>query len=45
MQTNPEFYAEFTRRMEERGTFYSNTLEDEQRWKADIAASARKETL
>lgn len=45
MQTNPEFYAEFTRRMEEEGTLYSNTLEDEERWKADIASSARKETL
>lgn len=45
MRTNPELYAEFTRRMEERGTLYSNTLEDEQRWKADIAASARRGTL
>lgn len=45
MQINPEFYAEFIRRMEEGGTLYSNTLEDEERWKADIAASVRKETL
>lgn len=45
MQTNPELYAEFIRRMEERGTFYSNTLEDEERWKADIASSARRGTL
>ena len=45
MQTNPEFYAEFTIRMEKEGTLYSNTLEDEERWKADIASSARKEAL
>lgn len=42
MQTNPDFYAEFMRRMEEEGTLYSNTLEDEERWKADIASSAQR---
>jgi hypothetical protein len=42
MQTNPDLYAEFIRRMEEKGTLHNNTPEDEQRWKADIAASAQK---
>ncbi len=42
MQTNLDFYAEFMRRMEEEGTLYSNTPEDEERWKADIASSAQK---
>jgi hypothetical protein len=42
MQTNPDFYAEFLRRMEEKGNLYHNTPEDEERWKADIASSARR---
>lgn len=42
MQTNPDLYAELMRRMEEEGTHYSNTPEDEERWKADIAESARR---
>ncbi len=42
MQTNPDFYAEFMRRMEEEGTLYRNTPEDAERWKADIASSARR---
>ncbi|MBV9390094.1 MAG: hypothetical protein JOZ78_27025 [Chroococcidiopsidaceae cyanobacterium CP_BM_ER_R8_30] len=32
MQTNPDLYKEFMRRMEE-GTFYSNTPDDEERAK------------
>ncbi len=27
MQTNPDFYTEFMRRMDEKGTLYNNTLE------------------
>jgi len=42
MQTNPELSAEFMRRMETEGTSYSNTPEDKERWKADIASSARR---
>lgn len=42
MQTNPELYAEFERRMEEQGTSYSNTLEDEEKWKLNIALSAKR---
>ncbi|MBV8884656.1 MAG: hypothetical protein JO235_11765 [Chroococcidiopsidaceae cyanobacterium CP_BM_RX_35] len=42
MQTNPDFYKEFMRRMKEEGTLYSNTPEDEERWKADVASSARR---
>lgn len=42
MQTNPDLYAEFVRRMDEQGTSYSNTPEDVERWKADIALSAQK---
>lgn len=42
MQTNPDFYAEFIRRMEEEGTLYSNTPEDKEKWKLDIAFSARR---
>lgn len=42
IQTDPDLYAEFMRRMEEKGTFYHNTPEDEQRWKADIASSAQR---
>lgn len=42
MQTNPDLYAEFTRRMEEKGTFYNNTPEDQARWEADVAESARR---
>lgn len=41
MQTNPDFLAEFMRRMEENGTVYHNTPEDEQKWFADIADSVR----
>lgn len=43
MQTNPEFYAEFMRRMQAKGTIYNNTSEDEERWQADIASSARRD--
>jgi hypothetical protein len=39
MQTNPDFLAEFMRRMEENGIVYHNTPEDEQKWFADIAFS------
>lgn len=42
MQNNPDLYAEFMRRMEEKGTVYRNTPEDEERWKTDIASSARR---
>lgn len=42
MQTNLNFYAEFIRRMEAKGTLYHNTPEDEARWRADIASSMRK---
>lgn len=42
MLTNPDLYIEFMRRMGEKGTFYSNTPDDEERWKADIASSARR---
>lgn len=42
MQNNPDLYAEFMRRIEQEGTLYSNTPEDEARWKADIASSARR---
>lgn len=45
MQTNPDLYAELMRRMEETGTHYSNTPEDKERWKADVAESARRELL
>ena len=43
MQTNPDLYREFMRRMQEKGTLYNNTPEDEQRWKSNIAASAKRE--
>lgn len=43
MQTNANLYREFMRRMREKGTVYNNTPEDEQRWKADIAASTQKD--
>ena len=42
MLTNPDFYAEFLRRMESEGTLYSNTPDDEKRWKADIASASQK---
>jgi len=42
MQTNSNLCVELMRRMEEKGTHYSNTPEDKERWKADIAASARR---
>lgn len=42
MQTNPDLYAEFMRRMDEQGTSYNNTPEDDARWKNDIALSAQK---
>ena len=42
MQTNPDLYAEFMRRMDEQGNSYSNTSENVERWKADIALSAQK---
>ncbi len=42
IQTDPDAYAEFMRRMQEKGTVYHNTPEDEQKWFADIASSARR---
>lgn len=42
MQTNPDFLAEFMWRMEENGTVYHNTPEDERKWFADIADSVRR---
>lgn len=42
MQSDLECYAEFMRRMEEEGTLYHNTPEDEARWLADIAAAMHK---
>lgn len=39
---NTDLYAEYMRRMDEFGTSYSNTPEDVERWKADIALSAQK---
>lgn len=42
MQINSDLCAEFMRRMNEQGTSYKNTPEDEERWKADIALSAQK---
>ena len=38
IQTNPDLYAEFMRRMQEKGTIYHNTPEDEEKWKVDIAS-------
>ena len=40
--TNTDLYTEYMRRMDEFGTSYSNTPEDVERWKADIALSAQK---
>lgn len=40
--TNTDLYAEYMRRMDEFGTSYSNTPEDVERWKANIALSAQK---
>lgn len=42
MQTNPKFYVEFIKRMEEKGILYNNTSEDEARWVADIASWTRR---
>ncbi len=42
MRYSPELSTEFVRRMEEEGTLYQNTPEDRERWKIDIAESARK---
>ena len=42
MQSDSQCYAEFMRRMEEEGTLYHNTPEDEARWFADIAAAMHK---
>jgi hypothetical protein len=42
MQTNSDLYAEFIRRMEEKGILYNDTPQDEERWKADIASSIRR---
>lgn len=42
LSKNPELYAEFMRRMDEFGTSYSYTPEDIERWKADVAASAKR---
>lgn len=39
MQSDPQCYAEFMRRMEAEGTLYQNTPEDRARWSADIAAA------
>ena len=39
LQTNPDLYAEFMQRMQEKGTVYYNTPEDEEKWKVDIACS------
>lgn len=42
MQSDPECYAEFIRRMELNGTVYHNTPDDEARWFADVASSVQK---
>lgn len=44
MHKNPDLYAEFMRRMEEIGTFYSNTPDEEDRWRIDIGLSAQRES-
>ena len=42
LQSDSQCYAEFMRRMEEEGTIYHNTPEDEARWLSDIAAAVQK---
>jgi hypothetical protein len=42
MQSDSQCYAEFIRRMEVEGTLYHNTLEDEAKWSADIAAATQQ---
>lgn len=42
MQIHPDLYVEFMKRMEEQGTVYHNTPEDEERWKADVASSIHR---
>jgi hypothetical protein len=44
MQSNPELYAEFLKRMEEQGEHYTNSPEEWERFKSDSHQSVQKAT-